>query len=276
MTAPPAVAVPVPDTAVAVPPSRFRRGAARKPLGMILYGTPGIGKTTQACAFPGAVVLRTEDGLGTLDVAATDVAEAWGDIVAAINDALGSAPGTFVVDSLDHLEPIIWAHTCAVNHKASIEAFGYGKGYVEADAYWREFLSGMSALRSAGWAVVLLAHSAVVRFDAPETESYDRYSLKLHKNARALVTEWADVIGFMHWETTVMERENGKASTTRALGSGHRNIALVESPAWIAKSRYPTPPLLRMDADGFNLLTALHTAGAVLPIPTGAESAQES
>jgi hypothetical protein len=252
----------------APPPMRFTRRARTTPLAMLLYGTPGVGKTTQGAAFPGAVVMRLEDGLGTLDVPATDLLTTWADVVATINDALTMAPGTLVVDSLDWLEVLVHAETCARGGKASIEAFGYGKGYAESLTVWREFLSGMTALRDAGWAIVLLAHSQVVRFDDPNTESYDRYMPKLHKLAAPLVLEWVEVVGFMHWETSVRDRENGKASNTRAIGTGHRNIALVETPGYVAKTRYNLPPALRMDADGHNLLTALHTAGAVFPTIT--------
>jgi hypothetical protein len=148
----------------------------------------------------------------------------------------------------------------------NIQNIADGKGYIEADGIWREYLSGMLALRAAGWCVVMLAHSQVTRFDDPSSESYDRYTLKLHKRAAALVTEVADVIGFMHWETSVRDRENGKGSTTRAVGTGHRNIALQETPSYVAKSRYPMPAVIRMDDQGHNLLTALHTAGASLPL----------
>jgi hypothetical protein len=261
----------------ALPPARFTRRARTTPLGMVLYGTPGVGKTTQAAAFPGAVICRYEDGLGMLDVDATELLTTYPEGVAAINEALALTPGTFVLDSLDWLERAIHAETCRRHGKASIEAFGYGKGYTEAAVVWAEFLDGMTALRRAGWSVVLLAHSQVVRFDAPDTESYDRYSLKLHKHAAALVTEWAEVIGFMHWETSTTDRENGRGSNTRAIGTGHRNIALQETPAYIAKSRYPVPPMLRMDPLGHNLLNALATAGAVFPtITTDAPVAQES
>jgi AAA domain len=237
----------------AVPPARFTRRARTTPLGMVLYGTPGVGKTTQAAAFPGAVICRYE------------LLSTYAEGVATINDALALTPGTFVLDSLDWLERAIHAETCRRHGKASIEAFGYGKGYIEAAVVWVEFLDGMTALRNAGWAVVLLAHHHVVRFDAPDSESYDRYSLKLHKHAAALVTEWAEVIGFMHWETSTTDRENGRGSNTRALGTGYRNIALQETPAFVAKSRYPMPPMIRMDADGHNLLNALASAGAVFP-----------
>jgi hypothetical protein len=54
---------------------------------------------------------------------------------------------TLVVDSLDWLEPLVWAHTAFMGGKDNIEDFGYGKGYKFADEHWRTFLDGLDALR---------------------------------------------------------------------------------------------------------------------------------
>jgi hypothetical protein len=32
--------------------------------------------------------------------------------------------------------------------------------------------------------IICLAHAEIKRFDAPDTEAYDRYQIKLHKRAR--------------------------------------------------------------------------------------------
>ena len=41
-----------------------------------------------------------------------------------------------VIDSLDWLEPLIHAKTCEAHKQASIESFGYGRGYAEALKYF--------------------------------------------------------------------------------------------------------------------------------------------
>jgi len=55
--------------------------------------------------------------------------------------------GTMVVDSVDWLEPLIWAEVCKRNGWASIDAPGFGKGYAEALTIWREYLDRLNALR---------------------------------------------------------------------------------------------------------------------------------
>src|SRR5262249_8387959 len=54
---------------------------------------------------------------------------------------------TLVIDSLDALEPLVQAALCADRGYASIEAPGFGKGYVELDKYWLDFLRGCNWLR---------------------------------------------------------------------------------------------------------------------------------
>ncbi len=265
-------------TITAAPPSRWGRAAIKVPPRVVLYGTGGVGKTTAACAFPNAMVAQTENGLGNIDVPHTGLLQTYSELVDSISELFDAPRGTFVLDSLDHLEPLVWAETCARSRPvmSDIEAFGYGKGYLAAEAVWRELLAGLNALNQRGWAIVLIAHSQITTFNDPSTESYDRYSLKLHKRAAALVEEWADVIGFAHHEARIEKRGSDKNAKSRATGTGHRVLALEETPSFKAKNRYSLPPLLGMDPLGHNLLNALVDAGAALPTNTTAPIAQEA
>ena len=156
--------------------------------------------------------------------------------------------GTVVVDSLDWLEPLIWAEICRKHNKGSIEEFGYGKGYVEALPLWREFLDRLDRLRARGMASILIAHSEIKKFDAPDSDPYDRYLIKLHKGASALVQEWADVIGFAQFETQVKKTENGfGAIKARGIGTGRRLLHVEEKPAYVAKNRYGMAPTIPLD-----------------------------
>ena len=75
---------------------------------------------------------------------------------------------TVVVDSVDWLEPLIWAETARRNCLPSIESPGYGKGYAEALNVWREYIDKLNALRDRkGMAVVQIAHTDIKRFDSP-------------------------------------------------------------------------------------------------------------
>jgi len=212
---------------------------------MLVYGEAGIGKTTFAAGAPRPVFVFTEDGAGTLTVDSFPKANSFADVMDAIA-ALYSEEHDYesiVVDSLDHLEPLIWAEVCAQHGIRSIEEMGYGKGYMEAIAYWRQFLDGLNALRDhKGMCVILIAHHQIRRFESPEHDSIDRYDIKLHAKASALVQESVDVIGFAKPRVvTKVENLGFNQTRTRGVSTGERVLAVVGTAAYVAKNRYALP-----------------------------------
>lgn len=159
---------------------------------------------------------------------------------------------TLVIDSLDWLEPLVWAETIRRNNEAnpskqwsSIEDAGYGKGYIATLDVWREYLDGINALRNdKAMAVIQTAHAEVKRFDSPETEPFDRYQIKLHKMASALVQEHADMVLFANFKTSVTKSDVGMKKVARGVGAGTRVLYTEERPAFLAKNRHNLPPEL--------------------------------
>ncbi len=73
---------------------------------------------------------------------------------------------TLVFDTLDWLEPLLWAHICERDGKKNVEDYGYGKGHVAALDEWRLLVSRLERLRNErGMGVVLLAHSWIKPFN---------------------------------------------------------------------------------------------------------------
>ena len=241
----------------------------KKPPCIVVYGPHGVGKTTFACSAVRPVVIRTEDGLGVLDTPAFPVADNLGSVLEAL-EVLHTTEHkyrTVILDSLDWLEPLIWADVCRENGVQNIEQVekGYGKGYVFADKHWKAVLDGFTALRDRGMTVILIAHSEIKTFNAPDTEPYERYQPKLHKRASALVQEWADVIGFAHLEVIVQKTETGfNKKVRRGTGTGSRLLSLHEQPAYLAKTRYPMPESVELAWPTF----ADHLRAAFATTPT--------
>jgi len=174
---------------------------------IFIYGNEGRGKTTLANRFSKSVWMLIERGLpaGVIVDAISDL-NTFAQVVEALR-ALYLDPGpyrTLVIDTLDSLEPLLLDHVCAQHNWKNIESPSYGKGYVVADTAWQGFLKGLDALRvKHGITIVLTAHAAVERFDDPRAPTYTMYLPKLHKRARALVCDAADVIGFVAEELRV-------------------------------------------------------------------------
>lgn len=228
---------------------------------VVVHGDGGVGKSTFAAGAYKPVFLPFEDGLSGLEVDAFPLLRSYQEAVDALA-ALASEQhsyGTVVVDSLDWLEPLVWEKVARDNGKKSIEEIPYGKGYVETLPLWRTFLDGLNHLRETrGMAIILIAHSQIKRFEAPDSEPFDRYEIKLHRGASAMVREWADIIGFAHHETAIKKDNNGFTTRARGVGTGRRLLRVVETPACVAKNRYSLPDVLPLSWD--SLLSAMNPA----------------
>lgn len=226
------------------------------PLKAVVYGVGGVGKTSFCATFPKPVLLPIEMGASAIDIDSFPQATTYAQIVEAINALHGEHDfKTLVVDSLDWLEPLVWQATCAEHNKQSIEAFGYGKGYLEADKNWRFLMAGFDSLRARGINIVCIAHSAVVKVEPPDADPYDRWTMKLHKRAGGLWHEWADLVAFVKYRVNVVATANEK---TRGIGTGERVIHTTERPAWDAKNRWSLPDSIDIGHD--KSWSAFHTA----------------
>lgn len=158
-----------------------------------------------------------------------------------------------VIDSVDWLEPLVWGKACRDNGWGSIEDAGYGKGYVAALTLWRQYIDGLNALRDdRGMTVVQIAHTDIKRFDSPEHDPYDRYVIKLHTRAAALMQEHSDIVLFANYRISTVKADVGfNKKVNRAMGSGERVIHTAERPAFLAKNRYGLPETLPLDWQSF-------------------------
>jgi hypothetical protein len=228
--------------------NQLNRGHVVKPPRLLIHGVAGVGKTTFAAEAQRPVFIQTEDGLGTLDAAHFPLARTFEEVMEALV-ALYSEPHDFqtvVIDSVDWLEPLVWGKACRDNGWNSIEDAGYGKGYIAALSLWRQYLDGLNALRDdRGMTVIQIAHTDIKRFDSPEHDPYDRYVIKLHARAAALLQEHSDLVLFANYRISTVKADVGfNKKVNRALGSGERVIHTAERPAFLAKNRYGLPETL--------------------------------
>ncbi len=234
--------------------AQVQSGRAVAPRRIMLYGTHGIGKSTFGSMAEKPVFIQTEDGLGEIDCDRFPLAENYAQVI----DALGALYTeehdykTVVIDSLDWLERLIWAEVCRKRGVQSIEDIGYAKGYAFALTQWREVLDGLSALRDPvngrGMQIVLIAHAKIEKFENPETDSYDRYSPRLHKLASAIIQEWCDEVLFATYRVHTRQVDEGfDRKVAKGIGSGERIIRTTERPAHVAKNRLNLPDELPLD-----------------------------
>jgi len=227
----------------------LRVGKQKVPPRICIYGGHGIGKSTIASQFPRPIFISTEDGLNSLDVTSFPRATTVADVVSNIKTLIKEEHDfkTVVVDSVDWLiEPLIVE---SVNSQYDEKAQAYGKGSMYIAEEFREILQGLEALTTKrGMNVVLIAHSAVVKFEDPRTDPYDRYQPKLPKACNALLQEWVDVLAFAAFKVIIKKSEAKGFDTAKVRGTtnGERLLHFVESPAYAAKNRYSCPDDIEM------------------------------
>jgi len=230
---------------MAISLSSLRKVKATEPPRIVLYGVQGIGKTSLGADFPAPVFIQIEEGTpGDLELTSFGRLKTFDEVM----DAFGSLYAedhefkTVVVDTLDALEPLVWAKACQINGWKSIEDPGYGKGYVAAEDVWRDYVEAVNALRSKGMIVLQIAHCETVKHEPPGMEPYARYHIKLHKRAGALISQEADVVAFVNYDVNLKKVDTGFNKTkTHAEGGGLRLIHFEERPAFLAKNRYGMP-----------------------------------
>lgn len=219
---------------------------------IVIHGEEGAGKSTWASSAPSPIFIDIEDGLARISCAKFPKARSLDDVMRSIG-ALYSEPHeykTVVIDSLDALEKLIWIDVATKKGKENIEDIGFARGYTFALQTWREILEGLSALRDEkGMRVILICHSKIERFEAPDIDGYDRQTLALHKLASQLIVGWSDFVLYAGFKVFIKKGEDGKK--TKGIGTGERIIKAAAKPSHVTKSRITLPDELPLDWNSF-------------------------
>jgi hypothetical protein len=231
---------------MAVSLSTLRKVKATFPPRTLIYGPPKMGKTTLASEFPGAVFIQTEQGENLDEITSFGKIDSWDDVIEAVRVLYREAHDlkTVVIDSIDRLENLIWAHTCAVHKWDSVPGVEYGKGYGAATVFWAQLFVGLNLLRTEkGMNVILIGHEEVDRFDDPRSASYSRFDFRLHKTAHAMIQNDMDIILFLNQKPGVQEEKIGFGGKRKvAAGTAQRWMHLEGRPSYNAGNRYNMPP----------------------------------
>lgn len=223
------------------------RGIAAKPIKCCVYGPEGVGKTTFASKWPGAVFIDVEDGSGHYDVARLPRPESWTRLLDEIMWCASSQEvGTVVIDTADAAEELCVQKVLADKNLGGIEDAGYGKGYTYLAEEFGKLFDALDACVDEGKNVVVLAHSQIRKFEQPdEMGAYDRWELKLSKKCAPQLKEWCDLLLFANFQTEVLVSKDG--SKVKAEGGKKRVMHASHAATWDAKNRLGLPDKMPFD-----------------------------
>lgn len=227
------------------------RGVIKSAQKIVIYGPEGIGKSTFAAMFPGALFIDTEGSTKHMDVARLPRPLSWNMLLDTVRYVYVHPEicGTLVIDTADWAEKLCSEDLCAKSQKNGIEDFGFGKGYVYLGEDFGKLLNTLEEIVNMGVNVVFTAHATMRKFEQPdEMGAYDRWEMKLQKKTAPLLKEWADAVFFVNYQTYVVNVDGqGTAKGKNKAQGGKRVMHTSHHPCWDAKNRYNLSPDVAFD-----------------------------
>lgn len=226
---------------------------------VVLTGVEKVGKTTLATNAPRALLVPLETGYSGVVVNKTPMLEHYAHVMQLLDEiALSCSTGQFpykslVFDSGTALERLIHLAVLATDPQyaagnkkgVTMESAlgGYGKAYQLANQYFDDFLKKCDILAvQFGINIVVTCHVFAAKVVDPTVGEYDSWDLLMHspKNQktygkREMITQWADVIGFLHEPMFIIEGDKVNKGVSANKG---RVLGVSRTPSYVAGNRF--------------------------------------
>lgn len=247
---------------------------------IVIAGVEKIGKTTLACDAPDALLVPLEQGFASQTCRRVPQLSYWEHVEQLCAELIASAQAgtlprgtTIVWDSATALERLIhdnvlrtdpgWAEGNPRNVTMNSAHGGYGKGYHVANEKFNKWLNWNDTLTAYGINIVITCHVFASTAIDPAYGEYNVWDLLLHspKNQkeygkRELLTQWADMVGFLHEPMFITKTERGKGDNKETVlaqgvskGVG-RVLETERTPAWVAGNRYKLTGEIQIPIEG--------------------------
>lgn len=225
---------------------KITKGIVKKPPKVLIWGPPGVGKSTFASKAPEVFFITAEDRTGHLDISRGQV-ESWEDLIKASEEFVSSKKyKTLVFDTVDALESLLFEHLAKQHGKRSHEDIGggYFKYRTFALQEWRRFINILENACVQGIQTILLAHAHIKTYTPPEGNPYERWVLKLDQRCGEFLIEQMDVVGAAEFHHATRETIPGKS---KAITTGERSLKFKYNPAYPSKQGIDFPDKMKLD-----------------------------
>lgn len=220
-------------------------------LKVVIYGQEGVGKSTLASQFPGAIFIDCEGSTTRMNVRRLPRPTSWEMLNNEMSFILESCKvkgyQTVIIDTFDWAERLALEALCSQHNISGIEGMNYGKGWEYEKEMIGRFLDSTDQLTAAGVNIVLLCHAITRKTTLPEEmEEYDHWELKLGNKTTnkiaPLLKEWSDMTLFLAFQTHI-EAMDDKGKKHKAT-SCQRVMYTTKTAWWDAKNRFGLPDRL--------------------------------
>ena len=228
-------------------------------LRIVIAGQEKMGKTTLGSGAPSSLLIPLEVGYSGIQTPRVPMLQSFTEVQTLMEEILqASQAGTFpyktlVFDSATALERDIHEAVLAMDSSyangnkkgVTIESAlgGYGRAYTYANEKFGWFLKTCDMLAVYGGInIVLTSHVFAAKLIDPNVGEFDSWDLLLHspKNQktygkREMITQWADIIGFLYEPMYITKGENIQKGVTANKG---RVLGLNRTPSYVAGNRF--------------------------------------
>ena len=223
----------------------------------IIYGPPGIGKTTFGASAPHALLVDCENGAGAVACARTPFLTTWSEIsqwLAAL-ERDEHAYQTVAIDSLDwllrRLEEHVSGSATRLDQTLHRSHGGYGNGkLVMRNHVYQLLLPQLDRLVQRGIAVLLLAHAHRAELTDVDGVTTEKTTAELPDGYLNVFVEWSDFV-----------------CLARLDADGQRVLVTRETPRALAKNRYHLPETIPFTWDAFVAAVSAGLSQVFTPSP---------
>lgn len=178
---------------------------------ILLYGLPGVGKTSLAAQFDKALIIGFEQGTNAINNVHVAPVQSWGEFEGLVRQLLKKPElkekyHCIAMDTADEAWNMCVRTVCAEHNVDSLGDIGYGKGYIEADQKYHDIFQ---SLTKAGYGVVFTSHSIEKTLKNEKGQEYSYIQPALDKRPFNIINKMVDIIAYIR-EITIGEGEQAK------------------------------------------------------------------
>ena len=239
-------------------------GLVKSPYVVLLYGTPGIGKSTAAKYSERPLFINLENGLDRVDTTKTPFINNYKELLEAFKFAAQSDYKTIVIDTAGALEQILEAEILKEfgNEHAKPQGikdkdfFPFGLGIDLLRGKWGKMVKHFFRFKELGKNVIITSHERLEDVNNPGGgEDLKRIVPDIQRKCYPEVIRNLDAVLYMNYSRFISNK-SGKKDI--AIDKGWIDIITLEKSFVVAKNRFnlDSPIVIRQEQDIKELLWA--------------------